>query len=124
MRRNVLVLAVVALVAFAGSAFAYGHGGWGGGCRGGEPRALCGGEGDPQGVHSGFGARMRTEVPQAVRHLMDEAHRTQLQLRLALTEDKVDAAKAKALFEKAQELRGKIARWRFEESLKRKAPAN
>ena len=62
---------------------------------------------------------MRTEVPQAVRHLLDEAHRTQLQLRLALTEDKVDAAKAKALFEKVQDLRGKIARWRFEENLKR-----
>ena len=67
---------------------------------------------------------MGKDVPQAIRNLMNEAHRTNLQLRLALTEDKVDAAKAKALFEKAQELRGKIARWRFEESLKRKAPAN
>ena len=131
MRRNVMILAVVALVAFAGSAFAYGHGGWGGGhCMGGTDAALWGGGGSgfgggPQGEPRGQGVRMMgKDVPQAIRNLMNEAHRTNLQLRLALTEDKVDAAKAKALFEKAQELRGKIARWRFEESLKRKNPAD
>ena len=129
MRRNVMILAVVALVAFAGSAFAHGHGGWGGGHRmGGTDAALCGEGGfggGPQGEPRGQGTRMMgKDVPQAIRNLMNEAHRTNLQLRLALTEDKVDAAKAKALFEKAQELRGKIARWRFEESLKRKNPAN
>ena len=43
MRRNVMILAVVALVAFAGSAFAYGHGGWGGGhCMGARTRPSAG----------------------------------------------------------------------------------
>jgi UDP-glucose 6-dehydrogenase len=61
------------------------------------------------------------DVPKDVQDMMREAQRLRLQMRLALTEDKVDAAKVRSLFEKLHDINGKIGRWRIEEAIKRSA---
>jgi hypothetical protein len=38
-------------------------------------------------------------------------------MRLALTEEEPDVARARELFEKSQEIRNEIARWHFERAL-------
>ncbi|MCX7828097.1 MAG: hypothetical protein N2315_02700 [Thermanaerothrix sp.] len=106
-----LLMAALLGLVVAGSAMArpvgYGDGfGWdmGGGMGPGHHRMMgggfCGGPVDPK------------DVPKDVQDMMREAQRLQLQMRLALTEDKVDAGKVRSLFERIHELRGKIGRWR------------
>jgi hypothetical protein len=65
-----------------------------------------------------MGIRGWRDAPVEVRDAARELERTRLELRLALTDEKVDAAKARALFEKQLSLADKIARWRFQEELK------
>ncbi len=143
MGKRIVLLAMAGILVLSAAAFA--HGGWGG--RGGMhygawgSQALCPGYGYGPGYGSGmmwaapndgrwqrfrqgqlgprkgYDSDRRVEFPEEITEKMRALQRTHLEIRLALTEDKPDAQKARQLFERSQELRNELARWRFERFL-------
>jgi hypothetical protein len=126
-RSAIAVLALVALVAAAGSALAYGGYGfmWGGGYGpGGMMRGWGPGYGGcgPQG--SDFDSRSRlyntpygTEIPPKIAEDMRQLERTRLELQSMAYEGRIDRAKASQLHERMLSLQNEIARWQFEQWL-------
>lgn len=135
-----LLLAAVALLVVAGSAFA-----WGGGQRAARVECPdCGNmvEGqawtcqsprfgdrnqpvnrqvrwnDGRGMRFG---RFDGELPEAMQEKVLEMRKVQHEIALALMEKDVDKAKVTALHEKRMALRNEISRWRFEQGLNRAA---
>jgi Spy/CpxP family protein refolding chaperone len=125
MRKSV-VFAALLVLALSAAAFAWNGGGLGpcwddgpGGPGDGPGRMMGRGLPGGEGPEGGMGIRGWRDAPAEIRDVARELQRARLELRLALTDEKVDAAKAKALFEKQLALADKIARWRFQEELKR-----
>ncbi|WP_198470752.1 hypothetical protein [Acetomicrobium sp. S15 = DSM 107314] len=141
-RSTIAVLALVALVAAAGSALAYGgygfepHHMWGGGY---GPRGMMGGWRSGYGgcgyglgaMNWGYGpqggdfdSRSRlnnapygTEIPPKIAENMRQLERTRLELQSMVYEGRIDRAKASQLHERMLSLQNEIARWRFEQRL-------
>jgi len=145
MGKKIVLLAIAGVLVISAAAFA--HGGWGsrGGMHYGAwgNQALCPGPGygygsgygpgmmwaDPDdgswqgfrqrsfGPRQGYGSDGRVEFPAEITEKMRGLQRTHLEIRLALTEGTPDVQKARQLFERSQELRNELARWRFERYL-------
>lgn len=121
MNKRSVFLALVAVLVVGAAAYAHGGGlprmgGMGGFGHGEYYRGECQRDGDERGTQ-GIGMQrgaLNAEVPQDVRDKMQDLHRTNLELRLALAQDKPDVNTARLLFGKAQKLRNEIAKWRFE----------
>jgi hypothetical protein len=133
MRKMSVVVAVVAVLAVGGAAFA-----WGGmGMRSGR---MGGMDGCPMlGMSGGFGPMMMgagdaegalgqklprgraprmAQLPEDVRAKMTEVQKLHMQMRLVLLEEKPDFDKARELHEKMLTLHGELARWQFDQMVK------
>ena len=119
MNKKVALLAL-AIVLVVGAA-AYAHGGGSQGMGGFGQGEYYQGEfhGDGNGRNSQGDAIHRgnrnAEVPQEIRTKMQELRRTNLEMRLALAQDKPDVNKARLLFGKTQKLHNELSKWRFEQ---------
>jgi Spy/CpxP family protein refolding chaperone len=124
MRKTILsVMAAALVLAAAAGAFAWGGGYGGSGWDDCGPGFMMGPggsgpDGDRDGRPGPRGGQFMRNAPAEIQSAMRELHRADLQIRLALTEDKVDVAKARAIFEKQLKLQEQVTRWRFEEMLK------
>jgi len=135
MKRVAVVIAVVAVLAMAGSALAWHGKGPGGMARGVFPERMaqapgCGGCGGcgygnlsmgPGRGPGGFRAGALAGAPQLPAELqakVQEMRKFRLQLQLLMMEDKVDEAKAREIFQKVQGLRNEMAEWHFNEMMK------
>ncbi len=133
MRKMSVVVAIVAVLAVSGAAFA-----WGGmGMRSGR---MGGMDGCPMlGMSGGFGPMMMgagdaegalgqklprgraprmAQLPEDVRAKMTEVQKLHMQMRLVLLEEKPDFDKARELHEKMLTLHGELARWQFDQMVK------
>ena len=132
-RSTIAVLALVALIAVAGSALAHGgygfgpHHMWGGGygpggmMGGWGPGAMTWGYG-PQGGDLDSRSRLYntpygTEIPPKIAEDMRQLERTRLELQSMAYEGRIDRAKASQLHERMLSLQNEIARWQFEQWL-------
>lgn len=118
MNKKVLLLALAIVLAVGAAAYAHGGGFEGKGGFGpwmdfdGSGQARMGNRGD--GIHRNA---QEANVPQEIRDKMQELRRTNLEMRLALAQDKPDVNKARLLFGKTQKLHNELAKWRFESYL-------
>ncbi|MDR1516004.1 MAG: hypothetical protein LBS45_09925 [Synergistaceae bacterium] len=114
-RKIFALLAVVMILAFAGSAFAYcgrhGGGGWGIG-RDWD-------DGEPRGQGYGGPAYGGADIPQELRDKMTEARNVMYELRAELTKTPVDKEKALAIFRRHRDIRNEIGEWFFMERIER-----
>ncbi|WP_026369033.1 hypothetical protein [Aminiphilus circumscriptus] len=133
MRKMSVVVAVVAVLAVGGAAFAWGgmgmRSGWMG-CMDGCPMLgmsggfgpMMMGAGDAEGVCGQKALRGRAprmaQLPEDVRAKMTEVQKLYMQMRLVLLEEKPDFDKARELHEKMLTLHGELARWRFDQMVK------
>lgn len=149
-KRMIATLTVVAVLAIAGSAIAYGGRHYGGGAGPGGGCA-CGnapmtGPGNayrqdgaphgrmqlqpPQGEHgrraklhgaqNGPG-KWNAEMPQNIRDKQVEAEKLAIDLRAEMSKPQIDKAKALEIWKKKQALHGEISEWRFAQRLERAA---
>ncbi|HDQ92928.1 MAG TPA: hypothetical protein ENN89_02295 [Synergistetes bacterium] len=120
MNKKAILLALAAV--FVIGSVAYAHGGGFGGMEGfaqgmgfdGSGRMAKIGNRNPA-VHRNA---QEIQVPDEIRDKMRELQRTNLEMRLALTQEKPDVNKARLLFGQAQKLQNELSRWRFEEYVK------
>jgi len=144
MNKKIILLALAGLLVVAGVAFAHGGGparwmyqdGRFGGCWGGGPRWMHqDGQFDGQGPLGGMmyqkglrgpgaGPQALNNYPEDILKKMNDLRRTNLELHLALTDEKPDEGKIKRLFEKAEQLRKEIHTWRFEQFMKNRTQDN
>jgi hypothetical protein len=137
MSKKIVLLALAGVMVFSVSAFAYGGpgmgflaGNWGDSAQCFGPGMMWSGidgdRGTPRqgGWHRDHrsgklrqGADERVQLPAEITDKMTVLQRTHLEMRLALTEEKPDVARARELFEKSQEIRNEVARWHFERAL-------
>jgi hypothetical protein len=114
-RKIFALLALVMVLAFAGSAYAYcgnrGDGGWGIG--GSEDRFYGHGFGGPWLWSSD------ADIPLEIRNRMDEARGVMDELRAELSKTSVDKDKALTLFRKGRDIRNEISEWFFTQRLER-----
>jgi hypothetical protein len=145
MNKKIILLALVGLLVVAGAAFAH----WGGpapwmyqdgrfgGCRGGGPgpRMYQDGQFGGGGLRGGamYGENVRgmgagpqylNNYPEDILKKMNDLRRTNLELRLALIDEKPDEGEVRSLFEKAEQLRKEIHTWRFEQFMKNRMQDN
>jgi hypothetical protein len=133
MRKMSVVVAIVAVLAVSGAAFA-----WGGmGMRSGRMGGMDGcpmlgmsggfgpmmmGAGDGEGAWGQKAPRGRAprmaQLPEDVRAKMTEVQKLHMQMRLVLLEEKPDFDKARELHEKMLTLHGELARWQFDQMVK------
>ena len=125
-KKIIVLLAFVGILAVAGVAFAH----WGGGPGpqrwvGNQQLVGCWAENMGRMAFGGGylrGAPVRrgdlSIYPEEIVDKMNELHRANLKLRLAMIENKPDEQKIRSLFEKSEQLRKEIQSWRFEQLLK------
>lgn len=121
MNKKVMLLALAIVLAVGAAAYAHGGdlprmGGFG---NDGYYHGECQREVDERDV-KGFGmyrGNLNADIPQDISVKMQKLRRTNLEMRLALAQDKPDVNKARLLFGKTQKLHNELARWRFERYL-------
>lgn len=123
MNKKVMLLALAIVLAVGAAAYA--HGGdlprMGGSGQGEYNQGVCQGDGngrDDQGAGMHRGNR-NADMPQEMRTKMQELQRTNLEMRLALAQDKPDINKARLLFGKTQKIQNELGKWRFEQYLEK-----
>lgn len=135
-KKTTMVVTVLAVLAVAGTALAWGGCGMGGMPGKGGPGCFmmssameagchgCGDRSEGRGHRRGPGALSaekgprENQLPAELQAKVQEMRKAHLQLQLLLMEDKVDEAKAREVFQKIQGLRGEMAAWHFNEMLK------
>jgi len=121
MNKKVMLLALAIVLAVGAAAYAHGGGfpGMGGFGNGEYYQGVCqrdGDEKDTQGIGMHRGNK-NADMPQEIIVKMQELRRTNLEMRLALAQDKPDVNTARLLFGKTQKLHNELAKWRFEQYL-------
>lgn len=121
MNKKVMLLALAIVLAVGAAAYAHGGGfpGMGGSGNGEYYQGGCqrdGDERDAKGIGMYRGYR-NADLPKDISVKMQELQRTNLEMRLALAQDKPDVNTARLLFGKTQKLHNELAKWRFEQYL-------
>lgn len=122
MKKRTVLLALAAVLLIGTVAYAHGggFGGMGGmGVFGGPGMGFEGSGKGYQGNRSGgmHWNAQDLQIPQEMKDKMQEMQRTNLEMRLALSQDKPDVNKARLLFGKFQKLQNEVSKWRFERYL-------
>lgn len=118
MNKKAILLALA--VVFVLGSVAYAHSGGSGGMGMFAPWMDNDGSARTKMTNRGAGLQRNAhsiEFPQEIRDKMQELHRTRLEMRLELAQEKPDVEKARLLFEKVQKSQGELAKWRFEKYL-------
>ena len=118
MKKRTVLLALAAVLVIGTAAYAHG-GGFGGMGGFGPGMGFEGSDKAYQGNRSGGMHRnaQDLQIPQEMKDKMQVMQRTNLEMRLALSQDKPDVNKARLLFGKFQKLQNEVSKWRFERYL-------
>jgi Spy/CpxP family protein refolding chaperone len=118
MKKRTVLLALAAVLVIGTAAYAHG-GGFGGMGGFGPGMGFDGSDRVNTGNRNNMMHRnaQDIQIPQDIKDKMQEMQRTNLEMRLALSQEKPDVNKARLLFGKVQKLQNELSKWRFERYL-------